>query len=99
MDTFFDFIMSKSPPEPRVMFNIFVENPKDVSIETVLGAHKYIARKIRLEGSDSRGDPTLKTLIKLTMSFTNKSTKAYVLQRLGKNSLRASSLYSPGHRR
>ena len=61
-------------------FNIFVNSPKDVSIEVLKGAHKFVAKSIKTGDSA----PTCHTLIKIFAAFTQQKIKGYVFTRMKK---------------
>ena len=55
-------------------FTSFSENPKKVSLETLKGAHKFIAKIIK----DGESGPTVKSLIQIFSAFSGKEIKSYV---------------------
>ena len=55
-------------------FTTFSENPKKVSLETLKGAHKFIAKIIK----DGESGPTVKSLIPIFSTFSKEEIKSYV---------------------
>ena len=55
-------------------FTSFSENPKKVSLETLKGAHKFVAKIIK----DDESGPTIKSLIPIFSAFSKKEIKSYV---------------------
>ena len=61
-------------------FELFSNSPKEVTMEVVKGAHKFIAKVIR---DDEKG-PTIQSLIKIFDVFSQQKIKKYVFTRMTK---------------
>ena len=61
-------------------FNLFSNSPKNVSLEVMKGAHKFVAKALKEGGST----PTCQTLIKIFTAFTPQKIKDYVFTRMKK---------------
>ena len=61
-------------------FTLFSNSPKNVSIEVMKGAHKFVAKSIK--NGDS--GPTCSTLIKIFTAFSQQKIKDYVFTRMKK---------------
>ena len=61
-------------------FQLFTEDPTQVSETIIEGSHKYIAKIIR----DGETGPTVQTLIKIFSAFSKEPIKDYVFNRMTK---------------
>ena len=71
--------MSGKPQLDHELFTEFTSDPKGSSMETILGAHRFLATVI-----DNEDDgPTLKVLMKIFRPFApNNSIKDYIFKRI-----------------
>ena len=76
--------MSDHITHDHELFSEFISDPKGSSMNTILGAHRFLATVIE-NGDDG---PTLKTLLKIFRPFIAKnSIKDYVFKRIKKSLL------------
>ena len=76
--------MSEKPPLDHEFFTEFTTDPKGSSMETILGAHRFLATVIDTEDDG----PTLKTLMKIFRPFAPEdSIKDYIFKRIKKSLL------------
>ena len=76
--------MFKKSTLDHEFFTEFISDPKGSSMETILGAHRFLATVIENEDDG----PTLKTLMKIFRPFNpEKSIKDYVFKRIKKSLL------------
>ena len=76
--------MSEKPTPDHKFFTEFISDPKGSNMETILGAHRFLAMII-----DSEEDgPTRKTLMKIFRPFVpENSIKDYIFRRISKSLL------------